>query len=156
VTELSKFFSNNKPCQLWIKAQCFKDHLRLHHQGRDVTVDGWCCLYTRSKLPPELLLANGESRPNLTQNHSLRVSHLKVGLEQLDNYRPGKSAITRHMKCPPSTTVVPPPVTQRSVTLSANGCEFVSAATPHRPNLHRVYINSTSGQSPHLSPDERR
>jgi hypothetical protein len=31
--ELLKIFSGNKPCQLWIKAQHFRDHLRLHHQG---------------------------------------------------------------------------------------------------------------------------
>jgi hypothetical protein len=31
-----KIFSGNKPCQLWIKAQCFGDHLRLHFQGNDL------------------------------------------------------------------------------------------------------------------------
>jgi hypothetical protein len=35
VTELDKIFSGNRPCQLWIKAQHFRDHLRLHHQGND-------------------------------------------------------------------------------------------------------------------------
>jgi hypothetical protein len=39
--ELYKIFSGNKPCQLWIKAQRFGDHLRLHHQGNDVKVDRW-------------------------------------------------------------------------------------------------------------------
>jgi hypothetical protein len=31
VTELDKIFSGNKACQLWIKAQRFRDHL--HRQG---------------------------------------------------------------------------------------------------------------------------
>jgi hypothetical protein len=34
-SELNKIFSGNKPCQLWIKAQCFRDHLRLHQQEND-------------------------------------------------------------------------------------------------------------------------
>jgi hypothetical protein len=44
-----------KPCQLWRKAQCFRDHLHLHHQGNDAdddlcnvgllsTTDKACCL----------------------------------------------------------------------------------------------------------------
>jgi hypothetical protein len=28
--------NSNKSCQLWIKAQRFEDHLRLHRQGNDV------------------------------------------------------------------------------------------------------------------------
>jgi hypothetical protein len=52
-TELYKIFSGNKPCQLWTKAQRFGDHLRLHHQGNDVKVDRWWCLYTWSKFPLE-------------------------------------------------------------------------------------------------------
>jgi hypothetical protein len=37
-----KIFSGNKPCQLWIKAQHFRDHLHLHHHGNyvDVPDDG--------------------------------------------------------------------------------------------------------------------
>jgi hypothetical protein len=41
-TEIDKLFSGNKPCQLWIKAQRFGDHLRLHYQGR-VSADTACC-----------------------------------------------------------------------------------------------------------------
>jgi hypothetical protein len=41
VTELNKIFLHNKLCQLWIKAQRFRDHLRFHHQGNDVKVDFW-------------------------------------------------------------------------------------------------------------------
>jgi hypothetical protein len=33
--QLDKIFSVNKPSQLWINAQRFEDHLRLHHQGND-------------------------------------------------------------------------------------------------------------------------
>jgi hypothetical protein len=31
-----KLFSDNKPCQLWMKAQRFGDHPHFHHQGKDV------------------------------------------------------------------------------------------------------------------------
>jgi hypothetical protein len=36
-TTENKFFLDNKPCQLWTKAQRFGDHLCLHHQGKCVT-----------------------------------------------------------------------------------------------------------------------
>jgi hypothetical protein len=36
--DLDKIFSCNKMCQLWMKAQRFRDHLWLHHQGN---LPGW-------------------------------------------------------------------------------------------------------------------
>jgi hypothetical protein len=58
-----KIFSGNKACQLWIKAQRFGEHLRLHHQGNDVKVDHWWCLYTWSNFSLERPLANVEYQP---------------------------------------------------------------------------------------------
>jgi hypothetical protein len=52
--------------------------LCLHHLGKGVKVDHWYCLYTWPKLPLELHLATRVSWLNLTQNHSLWVSHQKL------------------------------------------------------------------------------
>jgi hypothetical protein len=50
-TELDKIFSGYKLCQLWIKAQRFRDHLRLHHQGNNAEMVsetlGFCPQLTR-------------------------------------------------------------------------------------------------------------
>jgi hypothetical protein len=52
-TELDKIFSGNKPCQLWIKAQRFGDHLRLHRQGNDVHIRGMIPLMMEAEMVSE-------------------------------------------------------------------------------------------------------
>jgi hypothetical protein len=37
-TELNKLFAGNKLYQLWVRAQRFRDHFCLHHQGKGMKV----------------------------------------------------------------------------------------------------------------------